>query len=135
MPGDLRPFVGDVMRTGSHRSHPRDLRGDWMKRARCVGYPDDYMFPDLSHIDTAQVRAIGSCHKERRGRAVCADCPVARECLTYCLDLEVTIGPQYGIWGGTTERDRKLGRTLPAEKRARFLLHYAQVEAKKEGVA
>jgi len=44
-------------------------------------------------------------HKEQaaRARQICAVCPVADDCLAYALDLFI----RDGIWGGTTERQRR----------------------------
>lgn len=44
-------------------------------------------------------------------RAICGRCPVADQCLDYALDL----GIKHGVWGGTSERDR---RTLRKQRRA-----------------
>lgn len=38
--------------------------------------------------------------------AICADCPAREACLAYALAR----GERYGVWGGTTEADRKLVR-------------------------
>jgi WhiB family redox-sensing transcriptional regulator len=48
----------------------------------------------------------------RRARQVCAGCPVRAECLELALSM-----PQRpaGIWGGTTERER---RDMRRERRA-----------------
>jgi predicted RecB family nuclease len=35
-------------------------------------------------------------------KAICATCPVTRECLTAAID-----GNMFGIWGGTTRRERE----------------------------
>jgi len=34
---------------------------------------------------------------------ICRGCPVAAECLEWALETRV----RYGIWGGTTERERR----------------------------
>lgn len=34
---------------------------------------------------------------------ICGGCPVREECLEWALDTRV----RYGIWGGTTERERR----------------------------
>ena len=39
-------------------------------------------------------------------RAVCADCPVRAACLDYGMD------ENYGVWGGTSERERRRLRRL-----------------------
>lgn len=45
------------------------------------------------------------------GKAICADCPVAQECLDYALEQGFTTG----IWGGTSEHER---RGMRARRRA-----------------
>jgi WhiB family redox-sensing transcriptional regulator len=50
----------------------------------------------------------------KRAKAMCADCPVRQECLDHALRE----GIHYGIWGGTSERERRtmrreLGITAP----------------------
>jgi WhiB family redox-sensing transcriptional regulator len=39
----------------------------------------------------------------RSAKAICAECPVASLCLDYAV-----ITKQWGIWGGTTMKERKL---------------------------
>ena len=34
---------------------------------------------------------------------ICRGCPVSAECLEWALETRV----RYGIWGGTTERERR----------------------------
>jgi WhiB family transcriptional regulator, redox-sensing transcriptional regulator len=36
-------------------------------------------------------------------RAICADCPVRRACLDYAIDNHES----HGVWGGTSERQRR----------------------------
>ena len=40
-----------------------------------------------------------------QAKAICAACPVLDECKAY-----IDANPQPGIWGGTTERERKAAR-------------------------
>jgi WhiB family transcriptional regulator, redox-sensing transcriptional regulator len=40
----------------------------------------------------------------RRAKLVCAGCQVRRECLEYAVRTR----QQHGIWGGTTEDERRL---------------------------
>ena len=39
-------------------------------------------------------------------KAVCAQCPVSRQCLDFALHNDETLG----VWGGTTPRGRRLLR-------------------------
>jgi hypothetical protein len=39
---------------------------------------------------------------EKEAKAICAECPYKVRCLTYALK-----NSEQGIWGGTTERDRR----------------------------
>ena len=48
---------------------------------------------------------LGS-HKVRKAKAMCARCPVRRECLTAALGSPV---PLVGIWGGTLPHERVTG--------------------------
>jgi WhiB family redox-sensing transcriptional regulator len=41
--------------------------------------------------------------EQRRARQFCATCPVRTECLAHALDERV----EFGVWGGTTERERR----------------------------
>ena len=62
----------------------------WMKRGACVGARDpDVWFPEKG----------GS---PEPARAICARCPVRDKCLVWALEHE-----DYGIWGGTTEKERR----------------------------
>ena len=36
-------------------------------------------------------------------RRICAGCPVKED----CLDWALTVGVPYGVWGGTTEQERR----------------------------
>jgi hypothetical protein len=63
---------------------------NWRASAACADYPDEVFFP----------------HPNDDGRAakrICAECPVARECLTEAL----TKREEHGVWGGLTEHERR----------------------------
>jgi WhiB family transcriptional regulator, redox-sensing transcriptional regulator len=74
------------------------LAAPWQDLAACRGTDTDRFFPisykgrSAADIDVA-VR-------------ICRSCPVRQPCLAYALSTAQT----YGIWGGTTERQRKLLR-------------------------
>lgn len=40
---------------------------------------------------------------QREAREFCLSCPVRTECLAHALDHQV----EFGVWGGTTERERR----------------------------
>jgi WhiB family redox-sensing transcriptional regulator len=70
----------------------------WMTEAVCRTLEPDAMFP-LRAAD--QIRAARHC----------AGCPVRSDCLNYALRLK----PEYGVWGGMTERHlRALQRRMVA---------------------
>jgi WhiB family redox-sensing transcriptional regulator len=41
--------------------------------------------------------------RQREARAFCRTCPVRMECLAHALDQRI----EFGVWGGTTERERR----------------------------
>jgi WhiB family redox-sensing transcriptional regulator len=76
---------------------------DWQVEAKCAELPirksDAMFFPDRGGSSKA-------------ARAMCAGCPVRSECLEYALDNKEA----FGIWGGTSERERRqLRRGLKTE--------------------
>ena len=66
------------------------LRSAWVSKARCRSIDPD----DLFVSGAAQKRAT----------QFCRECPVARECLADALDHHM----EWGIWGGLTERQRRV---------------------------
>lgn len=71
--------------------------GDWETEAACRDVPKGRFFPTSGDPRTAGEM-----------RDFCATCPVQVECLEYALaDPELD-----GIWGGTTETDRRFLRRM-----------------------
>lgn len=64
----------------------------WEDFAVCRQFDPDLFFPDRSR-KTEQERMII--------RVACRVCPVRQRCLDYALSRPE---PQYGVWGGLTER-------------------------------
>ena len=62
---------------------------DWTLHAKCRGMKDD-LFPEAS--------------EQKRARLICGGCPVQSECLAEALDNRI----EWGVWGGLTERERRL---------------------------
>lgn len=83
---------------------------DWMEVADCRG-----LDPELFHPDRGE--ATGHI------KALCAGCPVHAQCLQYAMSH----GEKIGIWGGKSERERRVIRRSPF-KRALVALA-AEIEA------
>jgi WhiB family redox-sensing transcriptional regulator len=63
---------------------------DWQVHARCHEVDPEIFFPERGGSSKA-------------ARAVCNQCPVRAQCLEYALNNK----EQFGIWGGTSERERR----------------------------
>jgi WhiB family redox-sensing transcriptional regulator len=62
----------------------------WMAEGNCADKPPSLFFPsDGVGVDVA--------------RKVCMDCPVKAPCLEYALANRI----DHGVWGGTSERERR----------------------------
>ena len=84
-----------------------DHLAEWWSLAACRHVSPDLFFPISA---TGPARAQGA-----RAKAVCARCPVRRDCLRYAL----AAGPVQGVWGGTSEEERRLLRQREAKARVR----------------
>ncbi|MGW3100261.1 WhiB family transcriptional regulator [Streptomyces sp. NPDC001102] len=76
----------------------------WRERAACRDVDPDLFFP----IGTAGLTLV----QVDEAKAVCGRCPVRERCLQWALD----VGPVEGIWGGTTESERRATRRRSARK-------------------
>jgi WhiB family transcriptional regulator, redox-sensing transcriptional regulator len=63
---------------------------EWMARGRCRDLDPAIFFPS----DGIGVQAA---------QRICSDCPVKTPCLEYALVNRV----DHGVWGGTSERERR----------------------------
>lgn len=88
-----------IERTFEEQAAPSGRATDWSSRAKCKGYDPDVFHP----YDGAGVIAA---------KEICRECAVRTECLEYALEHKI----DHGVWGGTSERQRKrilkLRRTL-----------------------
>lgn len=66
---------------------------EWMKQASCRGEDTSIFFP--SEDEKAFDRKV----REAKAKAICANCPVQRQCL-------IAGDEEEGIWGGLTEAER-----------------------------
>ncbi|MEU3986059.1 WhiB family transcriptional regulator [Streptomyces sp. NPDC026672] len=68
----------------------------WRDHAACLGEDPDLFFP---------IGSTGpSLAQTRQAKAVCEGCPVREPCLRWALRT----GRTTGIWGGTTEAERRV---------------------------
>jgi WhiB family redox-sensing transcriptional regulator len=70
-------------------------------------------------------RTVRPRREQHRAKQVCQSCPVRTECLAEALDNQI----EWGVWGGTTERERRaLLRRRPNVTSWRRLLEAARAE-------
>ncbi|WP_454325848.1 WhiB family transcriptional regulator [Streptomyces glaucescens] len=68
---------------------------NWRNQAACRDEDPDLFFP-IGTSGPALVQA-------EQAKAVCRRCPVREPCLEYALDS----GQSLGVWGGTSETERR----------------------------
>lgn len=83
-----------VTRRRSPNKHDMPIGDDprWQIYGNCIGLDSSLFFPER-----------GDAASTRRARAICRVC-VVREC---CLEHALVNGEKFGVWGGTSERERK----------------------------
>ena len=70
----------------------------WQAKAACRGPQAAVFFPP-----TTTERKDEKEEREQRARAICAMCPVTKQCLDYALRIK----EPHGIWGGLNENERR----------------------------
>ena len=75
---------------GVARFHLPQRRDYFERRGPCVDVHVSVMYP--------RTKAEAKVPKE-----ICSECPVREECLEHALDNN----EEYGVWGGTTELERR----------------------------
>ncbi|MFF5497882.1 WhiB family transcriptional regulator [Streptomyces aquilus] len=73
---------------------------DWRDGGLCLREDPDLFFP------TGDIRSGRTVLQIDEAKAVCRRCPVAEQCLSWAVDAD----PVEGIWGGTTEGERRAMR-------------------------
>jgi WhiB family transcriptional regulator, redox-sensing transcriptional regulator len=93
-----------------HRHLPgrpdRNSSADWRDEAACRGIDPELFFP-VGHAGPA-LRQIG------QAKQLCAGCPVRMPCLEWALDS----GQEAGVWGGTSEDERRVLRSRRMDRPA-----------------
>lgn len=82
-------------------------RPPWQERAACKGPQSELFFQPINYRERKDERIA----REARAKAICATCVVRQECLNFALKNK----EKYGIWGGTTEEERR--RVLVIQRR------------------
>ncbi len=79
-------------------------RIDWLDRAACRDQNPELFFP---------VSEVGpGAEQIARAKAVCAQCPVRDECLSYAIDNRL----DHGVFGGMTPDERRKTARRPDEE-------------------
>ncbi|MFI6936295.1 WhiB family transcriptional regulator [Streptomyces cellulosae] len=80
---------------------------NWREHAACRHEDPDLFFP----IGTTGPALV----QQEQAKAVCRRCPVREQCLEWALDT----GQSIGVWGGTSENERRaLKRRAAARRRS-----------------
>ena len=79
-----------VMRPDTH------VDTSWMDEAACKDEPTELFFFD-ERIERKRVA---------EAKAICGRCPVWKKCLDYAIETPI----DFGIWGGSTSRERERHR-------------------------
>ena len=81
----------------------------WRCQAACRGESTETFF-----LPTGQ-RGVSKRQREAAAKAVCAVCPVSRQCLDWALAL--ALPEPFGVWGGTTPEERDVIRNGPRTRK------------------
>lgn len=71
----------------------------WHLKAACRG-PNQTVFYPPPQLE----RRLDRRRREARAKEICSECPVQADCLDYAFQIR----EQHGIWGGLTEKERRL---------------------------
>ncbi|WP_233533661.1 WhiB family transcriptional regulator [Kitasatospora sp. SolWspMP-SS2h] len=83
------------------------MDSDWRRRGACTGEDPELFFP---------VGSAGPALRQiEHAKAVCHRCPVTRQCLEWALENN----QDSGVWGATSEEERRTIKRRAARRRAR----------------
>lgn len=77
-----------------------EYRTEWRSLSACRDENPDMFFP--------APRSLTMFVQLARAKAICSGCPVTDECLRYALATR----QDHGVWGGTSEEERRAMRRL-----------------------
>jgi len=77
--------------------HAASHEWEWQLQGSCRGADAELFFHPWGERDPSRTR------REVAAKAVCAVCPVLRQCRAYALETR----EPYGVWGGLSEHDRE----------------------------
>jgi len=92
------PIVRPHTETGGRTVSAQQSPTAWQAKAACRGPQAAVFFPPPQFE-----RKADRLERERRAKAICAECAVRSE----CLDYAVAINEPHGIWGGLNEHERR----------------------------
>ena len=95
-PSAPAPLSRPARKTASGQEPPPH----WRDFAACVEQDLNLFFPMSTTGQAAERQAEAA-------KQVCQACPVQQSCLEWALD----VGPEFGIFGGTTEAERRVLRS------------------------
>jgi WhiB family redox-sensing transcriptional regulator len=70
----------------------------WQQHAACRG-PNQIIFFPPPRLERRSEKRL----REQRAKEICNECSVRESCLQYALEIR----EQHGIWGGSTENERR----------------------------
>jgi WhiB family redox-sensing transcriptional regulator len=79
--------------------------GNWREHAACRHEDPELFFP----VGTSGPAAM----QTEQAKAVCRTCPVREQCLQWALET----GQSIGVWGGTSETERRTLKRRVAARR------------------
>ncbi len=77
--------------------HAASHEWEWQLAGACRDAAGELFFHPWGERDPSRTR------REVAAKAVCAGCPVIRQCRAYALETR----EPYGVWGGLSEHDRE----------------------------
>lgn len=80
----------------------------WLEEAACKGKPTSMFFPERpTNGVTSPLAEI------KAALAICGECQVVKPCLDYAMERK-----EPGIWGATTENERRKMKSMKRRERA-----------------